>query len=58
MDLIPNYYLLAGDTSQVYFFPYIRLLNTVDLFSKLSLTYRVNVTHYQNVHHPLSTLSV
>ena len=55
---MPKYYLLAGDTSQVYFFSYIKLSNNVDLFSKLSLTYRVNVTHYQNVHHPLSTLSV
>ena len=58
VDLMPNYYLLAGDTSQVYFFPYIRLLNNVDLFSKLSLIYMVNVTNYQNVHHSLSTLSV
>ena len=58
MDFMPKYYLIAGDTSQVYYFSYIKLLNNVDLFSKLSLTYRVNVTHYQNVHHPLSTLSV
>ena len=28
------------------------------LFSKLSLSYGGNVSHYKSVHHPLSTLSV
>ena len=47
------YYLLAEDTSQVYIFSLhkIKLSKNVDyLSSKLSLTYRVNVSHYQNFH--------
>ena len=45
---MPKYYLLAGDTSQIsILFPYIRykLANSIDLFSKLFLTYRVKVNH-------------
>ena len=31
---------------------------SIDLSSKLSLTYGVNVSYYKSVHHPISTLPV
>ena len=49
------YYLLDGDTSQVSgFFPDINKndKNNIDLSSKLSLTYRVNVNHQQSKYPP------
>ena len=44
VGLMPKYYLLAGDTSQVSIFSLHKIKN-IDLSSKLSPAYRVNVNH-------------
>ena len=59
------YYVLAGDTSQVsVFFPDINKgkaflkWTSIDLSSKLSLTYVGNVNYYKSVHNAIPTLPV
>ena len=58
--LMTKYSLLSRDTNQGFcFFPCIKKwINSIDLSSKLSLSYKGNVNHYQIVHHPRSRLLV
>ena len=61
MGLVPKYYLLAADTSQVSLISLTWNKNDllIDyLSSKLSLTCRVNVNHKQSIHIPVYSLCV
>ena len=55
---MPKYYLAVEIQPRFLLFLFHKIKMSKHLFSKLSLTYRVNVSHQESVHHPLSTLPV